>query len=380
LHGVALPRILCDRMVGGAAAAGGPASAWGASLDEVVVDRARERRRERAAGSRTRRSTSVVAVLLTVLSLLGWAGDARAADASVVRARGWEYLVEKLVADGVDRRRVLRAFSDPRVEPFTGLEFGLRPREPSSLYRGFTRPASIALARRCRATHDPALRAAEREHGVPASVVAAIIHIESGCGRNTGSEVVLWRLARLAMANEPANLHDNIRRHAIGARSPDSVERLTRERAQYLEDTFYPEVLATFQIADKLDIDPLGIRGSGSGAFGMPQFLPRSYLSYAVDGNGDGRITLYDADDAIASCANYLAAHGWRPGLSRAERRRVIWHYNRSDAYIDAVLALAERLDGPVPRTQTAKAKPARAKAKPKPKVAKKSGAARTAN
>lgn len=317
------------------------------------VDVARALERERKAAAWWLRSAGWVC---GVLALLSCAVPVREARGGVTRAQqlaGWDYLVDKLVADGVDRRRVLRAFTDPRVEPFTGLDFGLYPREPRSLYRGFTRPASIALARRCRAKHAETLRAAEREFGVSGSVVAAIIHIESGCGRNTGSHVVLYRLARLAMANEPANVRRNVIRHTRGARSPDEIERLTRERARYLENTFYPEVLATFQIADKLDIDPLGIRGSGSGAFGIPQFLPRSYLSYAVDGNGDGRITLYDPEDAIPSCANYLAAHGWRPGLTRAQQRRVIWHYNRSDSYIDAVLAVAERL-GPLGGTRTA--------------------------
>lgn len=300
--------------------------------------------------------------LLSLLIALSSGGDARAQDEIEplsTRYRGWDYLVEKLVADGVDRRLVHRAFTDPRIAPFDGLDFGLYPREPRSLYQGFTKPASVALARRCKAQHAYALEAAERAHGVPASVVAAIIHIESGCGRNTGSEVVLYRLARLAMANEPENLRSNILRHTAGQDDPE-IELRTRERGQYLEDTFYPEVLATFQLSDRLDIDPLSLRGSGSGAFGMPQFLPRSYLSYGSDGNGDGRISLYDPDDAIFSCANYLAAHGWRDGLSHAEKRRVIWHYNRSDAYIDTVLALAERLDG-APLVEAARPRPASA-------------------
>lgn len=299
------------------------------------------RRRARGAGA-----SSLALAVLIACSVFG-SRDARAASE---RYRGWEYLVEKLVADGVDRRTVVRAFSDPRVRPFDGLDFGLYPREPKSLYRGFLGPSSVALARRCRATHDRTLRAAERDHNVPAALVAAILHVESGCGRNTGSNVVLWRLARLAMANEPANLRRNIRRHT-GGRSHVAIEERTRERARYLEDTFYPEVLATFQIASRLDIDPLGIRGSGSGAFGLPQFLPRSYLSYGVDGNGDGRVSLYTPEDAIASCANYLAMHGWREGLSRAAQRQVIWHYNRSDAYIDTILALAERIGGPLGAT-----------------------------
>jgi hypothetical protein len=168
------------------------------------------------------------------------------------------------------------------------------------------------------------------------------------------------------MANEPANLRRNVLRHSLGRAAYGDAEQLTRERGQYLEDTFYPEVLATFQLADRLDIDPLGIRGSGSGAFGMPQFLPRSYLSYGVDGNGDGRVSLYDPDDAISSCANYLSAHGWRAGMTRTERRRVIWHYNRSEAYIDAVLGLAERLEGRPEAVQTVTRKsPAKVAKKP---------------
>lgn len=311
------------------------------------MDGARRKRSQRARAGRGVRTT-IIAIVLGLVSTLAQVAVAQGDAATAVRAnyRGWDYLIDKLVADGVDRRQVHRTFTDPRLEPFTGLEFGLHPREPSSLYRGFTRPASIALARRCRAAHEDALRAAEREHGVPASVVAAIIHIESGCGRNTGSDIVLYRLARLAMANEPANLRHNIARHTLGVADPE-IERQTRQRAQYLEDTFYPEVLAAFQIADRLDMDPLSLRGSGSGAFGMPQFLPRSYLSFGVDGDGNGRISLYDPEDAIPSCANYLAEHGWTPGLSRAERRRVIWFYNRSEAYIDAVLELADRLDAP---------------------------------
>lgn len=322
---------------------GGPRADAGGTVLAAVRCRASE-----AAGRRIGHALRAGAlVVLAALSPVGGTDAHAQRDAEPLAAnyRGWDYIVEKLVADGVDPRQVRRVFTDPRVEPFSGLQFSLYPRESTALYRGFTKPASVALARRCKASHERALQEAEERFGVPASVVASIIHVESGCGRNTGKEVVLFRLARLAMANEPANLRDNITRHTETGYDP-AIEERTRERGLYLENTFYPEVLATFQVSDRLDIDPLSLRGSGSGAFGMPQFLPRSYLSYGADGNGDGRVSLYDADDAIFSCANYLASHGWRPGISRAEKRRVIWHYNRSDAYIDTVLALADRLDG----------------------------------
>jgi peptidoglycan lytic transglycosylase B len=278
-----------------------------------------------------------------VLHCLLLALCASAADATE-DYRGWGYLVDKLIRDGVDPARVVAVFEDPRMEPFDGLEFGLAPREPHSIYAGFLRAPSITAARRCRATHAVALSAAAGAYGVPANLVAAILHIETGCGQRTGSSLILYRLARLAMANEPANLRVNMARLAEG---DPVIEERVRARARYLEDTFFPEVRAAFDLADRLRVDPLTLRGSSSGALGDPQFLPTNYLRYGTDADGDGRIDLFDIADAAASCARYLAAEGWHAGMSEAERRAVIWRYNRSEAYVDTVLSLAHRLDGP---------------------------------
>lgn len=289
-------------------------------------------------------------------ALLVVATAARADD-----ARGWAYLVDRLAADGVARERALATFTDPRMPRFTGLEFGLAPREPHALYRRFLTGSSVAAARRCRTEMAGALEAAERAHGVSANVVAALLYVETGCGRNTGASPTLYALARLAMANEPENLRANVERHTGGVADGVVIARV-RERARYLEDTFYPEVRATFTLADRLGIDPLALRGSGSGAFGYPQFLPTSYLRYGTDGDGDGVVDLYDSRDAAASCANYLASQGWKAARSDAERRAVIWRYNHSAPYVDTVLALARCIGqpcaAPAPRVRaTARAK-----------------------
>lgn len=267
--------------------------------------------------------------------------------ASAADQKGWGHLIQKLIADGIERSYVERVFQDRRMRPFGQLSFKLDPVESKTLYRSLLRPRSVRDARRCRARYDRWFRQAENRLGVPAGVVSAILHVETRCGGYTGNFVVLHRLARLAMANEPGNVLFNLREHSKGAPAAEipEIERRVRERARYLEDTFYPEVVATFEIGRRLSIDPLGIRGSKAGAFGYPQFLPSSYLRFALDGDGDGRISLYHPADAIASAANYLAAHGWSPGISRREQRRALWAYNRSDAYIDTVLHLADRID-----------------------------------
>ena len=266
---------------------------------------------------------------------------------AIVRAQAsvdsWSYLIDKLARDGVDRERATRLFADPRIPPFTGLEFSLDVHESRALYRPLLRARSLAAARRCRAMHAASFKAAERATGIPASVIAAILHVETACGGHTGSSPVVYRLARLAMADESANLRANIDR--VAGTDPDLARRV-RERARYLADTFYPEVRAVFELGDRLGVDPLTLRGSTSGAFGVPQFLPTSYLRYGTDADGDGRVDLFDVADAAASCARYLAAAGWRAGASPAAQRGVIRRYNHSDAYVAAVLTIARAIDG----------------------------------
>jgi hypothetical protein len=159
------------------------------------------------------------------------------------------------------------------------------------------------------------------------------------------------------MANEPANLRANLARLTDDWYDP-ALERRVEARARYLEDTFYPEVRALFDVADRMGMNPLTLRGSSSGAIGFPQFLPTSYLRYGDDADGNGYVDLFETADAAASCAKYLAAYGWHPGLPVKGQREVIWRYNHSSAYIDTVLMLASAIDRPG-LTQEARAKPA---------------------
>lgn len=275
------------------------------------------------------------------------AAPAPSVESRIVRAKGWGWLVARLAADGVDLGRAERAFADARIPAFDGLFFSIAPAEPRSLYGGVLRRRSVAQARACAAENAGAFLAAERATGVPAELVASILHVETRCGRNTGHSIVLFGLARLAMAGEPENLAANLERRARpdGTLDPETAERV-RVRAGQLDALFYPEVRAVFTLAEASGGDPLALRGSRSGAFGYPQFLPTSYLRFGTDGDGDGRIDLYSVEDAAASAARFLASHGWQDGLERAAQRRVVWHYNRSPAYVEAVLALADALRG----------------------------------
>src|SRR5262245_47591032 len=181
-------------------------------------------------------------MLGSALALLGGVACAHADD------RGWTFLIDKLERDGVPRARVEQVFQDDRVEPFDGLSFSLQPRESHSLYRNLRTRRTAARTRLCLMQYASTFEAAAREFGVPAHVVASIIQEESACGANTGHSRILPALARLAMAAEPYNLERNIERLTLLSSEPMTVSDFARWRAQHLEDMFYPEVKATFEI------------------------------------------------------------------------------------------------------------------------------------
>jgi membrane-bound lytic murein transglycosylase B len=116
-------------------------------------------------------------------------------------------------------------------------------------------------------------------------IVVGIWGLESGFGAKTGNFGVVEALATLS--------YDNAR------------------RAGY----FRAELLKALKILDNGDITPAGMTGSWAGAMGQPQFMPSSYLAYAVDFEGNGRRDIWKSlPDVFASVANYLARSGWRAG------------------------------------------------------------------
>ncbi|MDN5786157.1 lytic murein transglycosylase [Pseudorhodobacter sp.] len=133
------------------------------------------------------------------------------------------------------------------------------------------------------------LQKIEDKYGVDKEVVAAIWGLESAYGSFRGSGSTIQSLANLA--------YDG-RRGAF----------------------FEGELLAALKILQSGDTTPTKMRGSWAGAMGHTQFMPSSFLSYAVDFDGDGKRNIWDDDptDALASTAAYLAHFGWVKGAPYA--------------------------------------------------------------
>ncbi len=163
-----------------------------------------------------------------------------------------------------------------------------------TVYRSrFIDPIRIAAGLRFWRLNQATLARAERDYGVPAEIIVGIVGVETIYGRDTGNFRVLDALMTLAF-DFPAS-------HPRAA-----------ERSAY----FTSEVEQFLVLQSRSQADPLEAKGSYAGAMGLPQFMPSSWLKYAVDFDGDGRIDLLNSPaDVIGSVANYFKAHGWKSGM-----------------------------------------------------------------
>jgi membrane-bound lytic murein transglycosylase B len=143
-------------------------------------------------------------------------------------------------------------------------------------------PAVVQQGRELATQHRDLLAQVHEAYGVPPKVVLAIWGLETRFGRYSGDVPVFQALATLAW--EP-------------------------RRASFFRAQLYDALT----MVDRGHIDVPSMKGSWAGAMGQPQFMPSSYLSYAVDFDGDGRRDIWTSPaDTFASIANYLARHGWQ--------------------------------------------------------------------
>jgi membrane-bound lytic murein transglycosylase B len=163
------------------------------------------------------------------------------------------------------------------------------------VYRSrFIEPVRIQAGVAFWQANEAALARAEQVYGVPPEIIVGIIGVESIYGRQTGNFRVMDALVTLSLD------------------FPDAHPRATERRA-----FFRGELEQLLSLAQRASTDPLQYKGSYAGAMGMPQFMPSSWVRYAIDFDADGRIDLFDsASDVIGSVAHYFQAFGWKKGIA----------------------------------------------------------------
>lgn len=225
-------------------------------------------------------------IFLVVCSL--WTAQSCAADNYGVSPAARVVVDELVVEEGFDQAELIELFAQAERKDSI-LKAISRPAEKTKPWYEYR---EIFLNKKREeqgveffAKHRATLERAEREFGVPAEIIVAIIGVETYYGRVAGSYRVLDALSTLAFDYPP--------------RSPF----FTSELKHYL-------VLTRDQ-----GMDPTEQMGSYAGAMGYGQFMPSSYRSYAIDFDNDDIIDIWQNPvDAIGSVANYFKRHGWRSG------------------------------------------------------------------
>lgn len=228
--------------------------------------------------------------LVAVLSALAVCGSAPAQSEVSYAARPE---VRAFVRDMVERhsfveRELMRLFSRTQRQEAVLRSVQAQPERSRSWeeYRAnFLTEARIRAGVEFWRTHRAALERATGEFGVPEEIIVAILGVETFYGRRTGQWKVVDALTTLAFDFPPRS------------------------------DFFRTELENFLLLARQADMDVFAVQGSYAGAIGIPQFMPRSYLNYAIDFDGDGSVDLRaNAVDSIGSVANFLKRHGWRAG------------------------------------------------------------------
>lgn len=156
----------------------------------------------------------------------------------------------------------------------------------------------------------------EAQYGVPAGVILAIHGMETGFGSFMGDTNVVSAIATLTY---------DCRR----------------------SDFFHPHLMGALKLVDQGSISAKSV-GAKHGELGHTQFLPGNALQYGVDGNGDGRVDLTAAVDALATTANYLRQKGWKPGKGYQEGEpnfAVIKEWNAAKVYQQAIALMGAKID-----------------------------------
>jgi lytic murein transglycosylase len=178
-------------------------------------------------------------------------------------------------------------------------------------------PPRLARAQRLLLQYGSIISRIETQFGVPGEVIVAIWGLETDFGVNSGRFPTFRSLATLA----------------YDCRRPDK---------------FRGELIAALRIIDRGDMAPADMHGAWAGEIGQTQFLPSSYLKYAVDYDGNGRRDLIrSVPDVLASTANYLKGYGWQRGQPWSEGTpnfQVLLQWNASQVYTKTVAYFAQQL------------------------------------
>ena len=253
-------------------------------------------------------------------------------------------LQQRLIADGFNPQRIKALYRNQDVSfEARGVTLYFQHNEATLDYDRMTTQPWIKEGREYMRENAEALSKAQKTYGVDPGVITAIIMVETKFGQYVGTRSILNTLSTMAALTDP-----DVREYLWKQLPVDRrfERKLYEKKADQKAEWAYKELKAFLTYTAQHHIDPVNTKGSYAGAVGIAQFMPSNILAYGQDGNGDGRIDLFDDADAIASIASYLKHYGWKPGIKREQAYKVVYHYNHSKYYVNAILKIVDLLEG----------------------------------
>lgn len=283
-----------------------------------------------------------------ILSLSGCASAAGQGSSAPQEKPPQEFAVARLKAAGISERMIelLQKAHEPesrdRIVELNVLGF---------LGKGdYEAHYSSRAIRKCRAflkAHSTRLRRAEKSTGVPREVITALLWVETKLGTHIGRHSVADVYFSLIQADHPEVVRATL--SSLATRAPASADELKQkvlDRSASKASWAINELRSLDEIQKKQPARIASLRGSYAGAFGIPQFVPSSYLQWARSARRNQVPDLFRMDDAIQSVAFYLKSNGW-VAAERESHREALFHYNRAQGYVDVILKIADCLKKP---------------------------------
>ncbi|MEE8317197.1 MAG: lytic murein transglycosylase [Syntrophobacteria bacterium] len=297
-----------------------------------------DKRRTRRTGKWIDASTAAILILILLTPLTICASEPH-----------FVKLQERLIADGLDVNLVQSVYQNPLVKLELEVVAGNLVRSEAALnYDQFLSKYAVRKAKRYIERNETSLEEANRRFGVEPPVVVAVLMVETALGTYPGKYQTINVLSTMAVSQEPA-VREKILAGLTEEQKHMQSGAVISKRLSKRASRSYRELKALLNYAHNNDIDPFTLFGSSEGAIGIPQFLPSNIEHYGRDGDGDGRIDLFNHPDAIASVAFYLRAHHWGRAENAKQKKKVLLYYNRSNYYADTVYTLAQKLNGNKP-------------------------------
>ncbi len=262
----------------------------------------------------------------------------------------YQTLIDRLSQEGFDSEFLSKLLKDSRAAFIPELTvISLISRETPEAYAQFSSPESILLAKKFLQQNHKILRQTEKQFNVDKEVIVAILLVESRFGENIGKYRVIPTLASIALMDSAEILQKTYKgfQEINPELSCEWIEGLTKRKAEWA----YHELKCFLKIVQNEKIDPLEVYGSYAGAMGMPQFIPSSYLTYAIRKNSFER-WLLSKEEAIFSIGNYLKCNGWEKGLPTKKKQQILWSYNRSEPYVETILQVAQKIKSQSPNSK----------------------------